>query len=73
MGTDELLARLGMEIRKQSCTMDVLIPYSEGRLVELAHKACSITSESYTEQGTHIEMYVPQALAPRFERYSKES
>jgi GTP-binding protein HflX len=72
-GTEELLTRLGTEIRKQSCPMDVLIPYSEGRLVELAHKACSITSESYTEQGTHIEMYVPQALAPRFERYSKES
>ena len=73
LGTDELLARLSVEIRKQSCPMDVLIPYGEGRLVELAHKACSITSESYSEQGTHIEMYVPQTLAPRFERYSNKS
>lgn len=72
-GTEELLTRLSSEIRKLSCPMDVLIPYEEGRLVQLAHEACSITSESYTEQGTRLEMYVPKTLAPRFERFSRES
>ncbi len=49
--------------------MEIVIPYSQGDLVSLAHEKCRIISESYEEEGTRISLYVGNAILPRFEKY----
>jgi GTP-binding protein HflX len=68
-GMEGLLARVEQAASLTSQLLEVLIPYSEGALVQLAHERCSITSEEYTEQGTRLHLLVPAALVSRFERY----
>ena len=65
-GIDELVARIGEEAARGDKVMSVLIPYSRGELVKLAHEHASISTERYAEDGTVITLRVPSALVARF-------
>jgi GTP-binding protein HflX len=68
-GIDALLARIEKIANATSCLLTVLIPFAQGNLVQLAHERCSVLSEQYTDQGTLLQIQVPESLAGRFEPY----
>jgi GTP-binding protein HflX len=68
-GIDELLARVEQAMNATSALLNVAIPFTEGRLVQLAHERCSIISERFTEAGTVLQIQVPAALVSRFKPY----
>lgn len=49
--------------------LDVVIPYSRGDLVSLAHERCHILSEAHEEAGTHIVMLAAPSYAGLFRPY----
>ena len=49
--------------------MSVLIPYTKGALVAIAHERCHIVSETHEEQGTAIAMFVPKSYVSAFQPY----
>jgi GTP-binding protein HflX len=69
-GIDELLARTEQMMNATSALLSVVIPFTEGGLVQLAHERCTIVSERFTEEGTVLQLQVPQALVSRFEPYT---
>ncbi|MDR1558838.1 MAG: GTPase HflX [Clostridiales bacterium] len=50
----------------------LLIPYAEGRWVELVHDRCEILNEEHTAEGTVIEAYLDDELAGRLKEYVME-
>jgi GTP-binding protein HflX len=68
-GLESLLARIADEAAKGSSTLTVLIPYTRGDVVALAHERAQIDSERHVDTGTQLVLRVPQDLAPAFEPF----
>ncbi|MDR2587121.1 MAG: GTPase HflX [Coriobacteriales bacterium] len=68
-GIEELLVRMEQVMNATSTLLDVVIPFAEGALVQLAHERCTVVSERFTEEGTVLQLQVPPALTSRFEAY----
>lgn len=71
-GTEALLERLAAEAARDSTTMTVLVPYTRGELVRLAHERTHLVSEHHTPAGTRLVMRVPATLTPHFAGYEVE-
>ena len=71
-GTDHLLERLAAEAARGTVTMTVLVPYTHGELVQLAHERTHLVSERHTPEGTMLVMSVPSAVMPHFRGYEVE-
>ena len=65
-GIETVLDRTEQTVNATSMLLHVVIPFSEGRLVRLAHERCTIISESFSEKGTVLQLQAPQALESRF-------
>jgi GTP-binding protein HflX len=72
-GLEELLARIAEEAAKRSLTMTLMVPYTRGDVVTLAHERTQIVSERHTEVGTQLVVRVPAESAAAFEQYVAES
>lgn len=70
-GTDTLLLNIEERILETQRLIEALIPYREGKLVELAHRQCIVLEEAYEESGTRMRLRVPLSLASRFEMYAQ--
>jgi GTP-binding protein HflX len=68
-GFEELLLAIERYGARSSETMDVLIPFTKGDLVELAYTRTTIVEESYTEEGTRMVIRVPSGLVATFSKY----
>jgi len=68
-GLDTLIARIADEAAKDSVTLTVLIPYTRGELVAVAHERAQILSERHTDQGTQLALRVPADSAALFEPF----
>lgn len=68
-GIDALVSRIAAAASASDQHIRVLIPYSQGSLVSLAHERCRILSETHEANGTQITMLVPHAFAPSFDAY----
>lgn len=68
-GIEALVSRIAEEAARGSKTMTVLLPYTRGDLVQLAHEKTSIVSEHHTEDGTMLVVRVPAELAERFAEF----
>jgi GTP-binding protein HflX len=68
-GMDALLARMEQVMNATNTLLNVVIPYTEGNLVHLAHERCTIISERFTEEGVTLQLQVPAALVSRFSAY----
>ena len=66
---DDLIRRIALVASAQEELIDVLVPYDRGDLVSLAHKSCTILSESYGETGTKLSLRVKPELKSRFEEF----
>ncbi len=71
-GFDELVSRISQACSAADKSMTVLIPYSHGSLVELAHKRCTVVSLSYLDNDAEITMKCPSSLVSRFESFIVE-
>ncbi len=62
-GTEDLLDMID-EIKQSGCrTIDVIIPYTDGDLLNRIHNEADILSESYEAEGTHVHAICPSYLA----------
>jgi GTP-binding protein HflX len=68
-GVEDLLERVEQTANATSALLNTLIPFTEGGLVRLAHERCTIINESFSEDGTALQLMIPQALVSRFEPY----
>lgn len=68
-GIDELLAGISRAAAHTSMVMTLLIPFTRGDMVQMAHERCAIQSESFSERGTSLVASVPQAYISRFEPF----
>ena len=64
-GRDALLAAIEEAVSRRKRRLTVLIPYTEGRLLSLAHGKCEIISESHEEGGTRVELYADGEMTER--------
>lgn len=65
-GIDELVDRIARVAASRDECLDVVVPYSRGDLVALAHKRCHIIAESHEPDGTHLRLYAPADCAHLF-------
>jgi GTP-binding protein HflX len=72
-GLDGLLGRIADEAAKRSQTITVLVPYTRGEIVTLAHERAQIVSERHTETGTQLVLRVPAEMAPAFADFQVET
>lgn len=71
-GVDAIVARIADEAARDSVTLTVLLPYTRGDLVQVAHEKTQILSEHHTGDGTLLVMRTPAALAAQFEPFEQE-
>jgi GTP-binding protein HflX len=69
VGLEALLTKLDAVLRDRMVPVDVLIPYSHGDLVALAHSYGFVESEEHTAIGTHLRGHLPIELAGRYTPY----
>ncbi|MDZ4063638.1 MAG: GTPase HflX, partial [Coriobacteriia bacterium] len=72
-GLEDLLRTIGEQAARGSVTLSVLVPYTRGELVQLAHERAQIVSESHTPQGTQLLLRVPAELAAAFREFEQSS
>ena len=72
-GLDVLLGRISDEAARGSVTLTVLVPYTRGDLVTLAHERAQIVSERHTDDGTLLVLRIADDLATAFEGLQAEA
>ncbi|NTU89451.1 MAG: GTPase HflX, partial [Actinobacteria bacterium] len=68
-GFDKLIERISFAASSSSKLLTILIPYTRGDLVQMAHERCGVSSETFTEDGTVLTVLVPKPYVSRFEQY----
>jgi len=68
-GLDTLAARIGVEAAKGAQTLTVLIPYTSGELVQLAHERAHVVSERHEPEGTLLVVQATGDAAARLAAY----
>jgi GTP-binding protein HflX len=66
-GLDRLLEAIDEQALRSSESLEVLLPFARGDLVELAHKRAHILEERYLEEGTLLRLQVNKELFDRFQ------
>ena len=68
-GLDELLERIETVLAAEQPIVEVAIPYSESRLVNLFRRRGRVISERYTEDGTVLRGQMPRTIERAFAPY----
>jgi GTP-binding protein HflX len=68
-GIAELLALIDVELPHPSVEIEVLVPYTLGRLVARAHSEGEVISEEHTPEGTLLKLRVHEELAAELQAY----
>jgi GTPase len=68
-GIDELLALIDVELPRPSVEIEVLVPYTHGRLVARAHTDGEVISEEHTPEGTLLKVRVHEDFAAELAPY----
>ena len=50
----------------------MLIPYDKGNIVSMLHEDATVLSETWTEQGTQMDVRLPTSLADELSAYHIE-
>ncbi len=72
-GLETLLTRIAEEAAKHSVTLTVLVPYTRGEIVALAHERAQIISERHTQTGTQLVLRIPAESISAFDEFRIES
>ena len=68
-GLDALRERIEAVLTEELPTVEVAIPFAEGRLVNLFRRRGRVLSERYTEEGTVLRGQLPRAIQRAFAPY----
>lgn len=68
-GIDKMLTEISKRLSENMVKMDLLIPFSQGRLLETIRKNGKIFSEEYLENGTKITANVDRKLVHSVKEY----
>ncbi len=68
-GLEGLVSRIADEAARGSVTLTVLVPYTRGELVALAHERGQILSERHTDDGTQLALRISAEFAPSFQPF----
>lgn len=60
MGLDELIGMIGDRLYGSDKELDIVIPYSEGEILNILHEKGRIYSEEYKEDGVHVKGACPK-------------
>ncbi len=66
---DALLREIESLIKRLKKEITVLIPYSEGKLVNLIHGNCEVVSETHEDEGTRLVIFAAEELENKLEKY----
>ncbi len=69
-GLHELISRIGIVASAQDEVLELLIPFSRGDLVSMAHQRCTIINEDYNESGTHLVVRAGHQAAAMLKPFS---
>jgi GTP-binding protein HflX len=72
-GIDDLVAALDDLVPRPEVAVDVLLPFTQGRLVARVHEHGEVESEEHTAHGTRLRARVPERIAGELARYSVAS
>ncbi len=69
-----VLRAIDRVLEKQSVSLEILLPYSEGTLANRLHENARVTAEEYRENGLYLRVQVPEKERGRLKPYvlSKE-
>lgn len=70
-GLDTLLARIAEVLASSMESVQVLIPFQKGELVELFHRRGSVEREEHRPEGTYIVGRIPQTLRGYYIPYAR--
>ena len=65
-GSQELLERITQAVLARDPLVEVLIPYAQGRFVQMAHERAHVEHEEYREDGTFMRLRIPAPVLPSF-------
>lgn len=68
-GCEELLAAIEDVLKKRRTPINVLIPYSDGKIISFIHGSCEILSEEHCDDGTYFELYADEEGRNRLNQY----
>jgi GTP-binding protein HflX len=69
-GLPELLISLNEVISKDLLTITLTVPYDRGDVVAAAHRLGEVIEEKHDEQGTVLDLRIPERLATRFDPFT---
>jgi GTP-binding protein HflX len=72
-GLDELRDRIAREAARQSTTMTLLVPYTRGELVRLAHEQAQVVREEHLGHGTRLVVRVPHGMESAFREFEADA
>lgn len=72
VGLDGLLAALDKELSDRHVSMQVRIPYDQGRYVTIAHEQARVIRESYEADGIYMQVNVPASLVKQFRAFETD-
>jgi len=70
-GISELVERIAHVAASKDSHLDIIVPFSRGDLVSIAHRRCHIIAESHEADGTHLRLYAPPDCAHLFEEFKE--
>ncbi len=72
-GVSELLAAIETELNKHKRVFTILLPYAEGRLLNLIHGNCEIVAEEHRADGIYMELYADESIRNKLAAYETQS
>jgi GTP-binding protein HflX len=70
-GLEQMLARVGDLVEQPMVTLTLEIPYDRGDLVAAAHRIGDVVEEKHDDQGTILEVRVPESARGQFAGFSR--
>lgn len=71
-GIETLLSEVEKALGKGRHQMQLLIPYSDGAILDDLHRQAQILHQQYTEEGTRVEAIVDDKICGRLQKYKIE-
>ncbi|MEX1125577.1 MAG: GTPase HflX [Acidimicrobiia bacterium] len=70
-GLEEMLARVADLVERPMVTLTLEIPYDRGDLVAAAHRVGDVVEEKHDDQGTILEVRIPESALGQFAAFSR--
>jgi len=68
-GINELVRSIEEVIKEMRNFVEIIVPYTDGNIINELHKRCEILKEEHREEGTYIELYADEEIEARIGRY----